>query len=245
MPYGTWTETGAATAVFLFSALSNWNLPAWTLSVEFLFYLVFPVLSCFADRLGRGMTLALLALCALVVVGTASSNVSSNVGAPQLWMRYVPLPLLRLPEFLIGILLGQLATRREGEKRPSLMPWLLTIAIVAALAASQDPHVASAVTLLSAALVYNLATSAPGRIYALLSWRPLVLLGVSSYSLYLLHGPVHDVLKLLGGNSKVVLALQYPLSISVALLVFRFYEEPAREALRAYWRMRRSAIARI
>ena len=222
----------------------NWNLPAWTLSAELFFYLLFPFFSRLAERVGLAAKLVVLAICGLFVLITASPYVTTNVQVPQQWMAYVPVPLLRLPEFVMGVMIGQLAAQRGTKKGSPVWPGVLIIAIIVTLATTRDPHVAAVVTLLSAALIYALATSPPTRLYSVLSWRPLVLLGASSYSLYLLHAPLHALLGLIAGPTKLVFVLQYPLLIGVALLVFRFYEEPAREALRAHWRMQRSAIAR-
>ncbi len=117
--------------------------------------------------------------------------------------------------------------------------------MIIALASSTDPHVAALVTLLSAALIFTLATSANGKPFDVLSWRLLALLGAASYSLYLLSSPMHHLLEWFFPSQKLMLLLQYSLIIVAALVVFRFYEEPVREALRTHWKMRRSAIARI
>ena len=53
-----------------------------------------------------------------------------------------------------------------------------------------------------------------------LDWRPLALIGVASYSLYLWHLPIVEAL------APHALALSVPVSLAVALLSYRLVETP-------------------
>lgn len=222
-------------------ALDNWNLPAWTLSIELFFYLIFPMISRCVINLSKASILLVLALCALFVLLSASPSVTSNLTISQAWMTYVPIPLLRLPEFIIGVAFGELATRGEPTSKASRWSPILIVATVLTLALFPGPYAAGVVALLSSGLIYSLVRGSHGHLYAALSWRPLVMLGASSYSLYLLHAPLHHILELAGGQNWMMV-LQYPLLIGIALFVFRYFEEPARKLIRFHPKRRHSTV---
>ena len=85
-----------------------------------------------------------------------------------------------------------------------------------------------------AALVLGL--SGPHPISALFSWRPLLLIGESSYCLYLLHFNVFQLLHTNHVPERLHLAalepwLSYAILILLALAVFHFVEVPARRVI--------------
>ena len=85
-----------------------------------------------------------------------------------------------------------------------------------------------------AALVLGL--SGPHPISALFTWRPLLLIGESSYCLYLLHFNVFQLLHTYHVPERLHLAaldpwLSYAILILLALAVFHFVEVPARRAI--------------
>lgn len=111
-----WTITGQID-------FDNWNMPAWTLSVELLFYLLFPLLNRLVSRLPKVVIFLLITCSGTFILVTASSFVVSNLTVPQSWMAYIPVPILRLPEFVIGVCLGELASRGGRSGRVSTV-WL-------------------------------------------------------------------------------------------------------------------------
>jgi peptidoglycan/LPS O-acetylase OafA/YrhL len=85
-----------------------------------------------------------------------------------------------------------------------------------------------------AALVLGL--SGPHPISALFSWRPLLLIGESSYCLYLLHFNVFQLLHIYHVPERLHLLrldpwLSYGILILLALAAFHFVETPARKAI--------------
>ncbi len=85
-----------------------------------------------------------------------------------------------------------------------------------------------------AALVIGL--SGPHPISAIFSWRPLLLIGESSYCLYLLHFNVFQLLHIYRVPERLHLAaldpwLSYVILILLALAVFHFVEIPARKVI--------------
>lgn len=223
---------------------SNWNMPSWTLSVEFFFYLCFPALSALAQRTDR---IALWATIIAIIVFdaiTTSSSLSDVRGAPFAWMRYVPLPALRLPEFVLGICAAELHVRQADWSFP-FPSWLPAIILGGALCLSAASGLAVLATAMSAILIAAVASDRDSRFVRFLAAAPLVLLGGASYSLYLLHQPVHFAVAALVGHSKLLLAIQYPVLIGVSLLVFTFYEETMRERIRSWFGRRPSVISEI
>lgn len=120
-------------ATNLGDAPTSWHFitgPAWSISVEFTFYLVFPFLALFARRQGAAYLVKLIGLLLLIKIGAyfAADNAKH--------MLYSTL-VGRFDQFLIGMLAG-LAYERHGEK---FLKWgrallaAAAIAIVLAIAA--------------------------------------------------------------------------------------------------------------
>ncbi|HWU72922.1 MAG TPA: acyltransferase [Sphingomonas sp.] len=224
--------------------LGLWNGPSWTISVEAFFYLCFPLLTARATKFStRSICLALLVLAALDFA-TGSSSFFSLHPAYFDWLRWVPTPIVRLPEFAIGVFVGELHFRRGGQPFP-IPSWVLIATILLMFCISHQPWVASAVTVLAALLIFSIAGDRGSLVARFLGQRWLVLLGAASYSLYLIHQPVHFYMVWLLGESKWLVPLQYLTAVGGSVLVFLYIEEPVREWIRSRVRMRPSAIEEV
>lgn len=215
--------------------LDNWNFPAWTLSVELLFYLVFPWFSRMATRfgvaalVGTGVVLASI----MLILQTPAASIGPTV--PMRWMFWTPLPVLRLPEFVFGIALGELSNRRTTGVS-GLLVGTTAVVIPVILCLSTSPFVAPIVAILAGVLIFQTAHARRSAFTRALAWPPLVLLGGASYSIYLLATPVRMTFGWLRLTSFVAL-LAFPLVlVGVGILVFRLVEEPCRERLRSWGR---------
>jgi peptidoglycan/LPS O-acetylase OafA/YrhL len=217
---------------------NDWNMPTWTLSVEFFFYICFPLLSRMAEKLGSRSLLGLIAALLAFAAITGSSALIDNQFALFAWMKWTPVPLLRLPEFLIGVFVAELHLRGHRARIPA---WPIALLLVVGLAAATSPRIAAFATTMSALLIMTIAGDQQSRFARVLSVRWLVLLGAASYALYLMHQPVHFAVLALLGSSKAMVALQYPILIAGSVAVFLFYEEPAREWIRKRAAMKPSA----
>lgn len=224
-----------------------WNCPAWSLSVETWFYLLFPVGMALGGRWlmasrARGALLLASALGAALVIFPALEDASAGWILPM----YSLSPLSRWPEFLAGVgLAGMTLAWRPARAAPA---WALTGMGVLWVASAVAQRAA-----LERAGGHLLPLALPGFVLVLLgAWGlrahgagllgapALVRLGDASYALYLLHAPLHSYL-LAAANRTVgrgfdtswaLFAVYLPLAIGLSLLVYQWVEVPARAALR-------------
>ncbi len=157
----------------------------WSIAIEAQLYVLFPLLVLATARFGRIWVFG--ACCA------ASALVFSYIPvAPKLYPWFLPL-------FMLGMVSAHLAYRPN--LKAGTIPWLACLVGISALggtigaAARNAPvHVQdSLVGVAVAALCYALTTTSQGRLVGVLSWRPLVALGGFSYSLYLMHHPIQQI----------------------------------------------------
>ena len=163
-----------------------WNYPAWSISIEFLAYFLFPLaLPLIALAEGRKRLIfagmALSSLCLFAYLGNGDFNQWNG-----------PITLLRcLPEFIVGALLY------AGFRESSWPDWLRRDDAVAAMLCGTFLllHFGAADLIIVAAfpLVILAAVMNGGRVAPILNSAPLVWLGDISYSLYLAHGFVQFV----------------------------------------------------
>jgi peptidoglycan/LPS O-acetylase OafA/YrhL len=235
-----------------------WNYPAWTLSTEAFFYLCFPFLvpwiSRRSDRALFWLTAALLAVC--VIGHTPVMGLGDWKNHAVLLEKVIPLPVLRLPEFLLGVAMGlrflrdqsaQDQTARGQTSRP-LRVYPAVFATLAALSLSLGDWV-SVVILPFAVLVYELARGGSW-LAKFLSTRVMFLLGGASYAIYLLRLPVTTWARMAmsGLPARFVRfgELLVPLILILfCILVFRYWEEPARKALRRWFAKDKARLARL
>lgn len=283
-PRPSWTLTGvhpviAAVVSFLMvqawtPCAMTWNAPAWSLSVEAFFYLLFPLIALGVIRLGRRSLLAAIAVCWALIVATALAYNVFSLDASALhvawwhrfwtWTLYAN-PVARLPEFVIGVALGRLFLTR-GDARPwtgLLAPRRLSVLAAVGVAALWcvgplglifynqiliDP--------LYALLIYSIAFG-EGPVAVLFAVPAAVLLGEGSYALYILHWPlmgwVRQVLPPVRvgvpgyvAPSTVYFLIYLCVVIAAALASYRFLERPARRAINgAFSRGRDGALDRV
>lgn len=159
------------------ASIQYWNGPGWTLSVEALFYVSFPLAIALAastsdKRLGGA---ACLLASAIVIAQTPAYGFERSAPAGLGW---VPLPLLRLPEFLLGVSLGVLCTRGRLQilGRAPVLP-AITLAAFGCLALVPNTTVPGPFGVLMGLLIASVFWSAESRIRRLLSTQLAVLLG--------------------------------------------------------------------
>jgi peptidoglycan/LPS O-acetylase OafA/YrhL len=210
--------------------MENWNLPAWTLSVEFFFYLLFPRLSGMLTRTPSRLTFGLIGTMWVASAVAALYLVPGDNGALPARI-LLPLPILHLPEFILGVAVGELEAR--GHALPKWSgPWIVGAIVAVILFCASQQIAAGLLTCLFTLLIWDLSSQRATTLYRLLSMRWLVLLGGASYAIYLLHQAVHAALGSVLNGNKLGLLLQYPLTLAFGIAVFLLYEEPMRRWIR-------------
>ena len=213
----------------------SWG-PSWSISIEAMCYLLLPYLLVKLSRTATprlaGVALLFfvieLAFCALM----SASGLNPKVVQALTYFN----PLARVPEFLIGAVVGMLYLRRPSIfglwSRQTLifaaLIWIFCAAIVVS-----ELDVAWYTILFIPGFVLLVAGLAwgPTGMSAILGSRPLMLMGDASYSVYLLH-----CLPLL-----ILVRVQAPFAVSVAMIIltlaasvlsWRYVEVPSRHWLR-------------
>lgn len=201
-------------------------LHSWSLSVEEQFYFIFPFLMIFLFKYFRQYLLTVCLLGVIVFVFISEYG-TSRVGSYFLL-------LYRTHELLIGSLVFFLAKERRFRSA-----WLASLAgmlgislIVSALFFMRRdmplPGLLSLVPCLGAALVIYSGTWST-RTHAMLSWRPLVVIGLMSYSLYLWHWPIFSFLNYRKIDlSWPVISAAITLTVILSFMTWRFVEQPIR-----------------
>lgn len=232
-----------------------WNTPGWSLSVEALFYALFPFLGVWLTRrksrslasLAGGLWLATIGV---AVVFTAAHPSLWTHGGPEsplrslMFLKYFP--LMHVSEFVIGIACGLLYLRYGDRasalrRRSAVVSIGVTLLVMAALSSPyQLPYPLLHSGLLAplfGILIVSLASDS-GPLAAVLRTRPMVFLGEASYALYLLHEPLSDILYKrrwsplgdIAAGPRFLIYLAIVIAASCAVLVW--YEQPARRWLR-------------
>ena len=211
-------------------------LHTWSLAVEEQFYVVFPLLLMAAWRLGRGVLLSLIGAIAVVSLFLSVDEVRNFPSAA-----FYLLPS-RAWQLLVGALASFVADRwQAADVRQSAVRlaheavgWGGMAMIVLALFLFDErtpfPGLNAALPTLGTALVL-LGASDRTSVGRMLAWRPLVGLGLISYSAYLWHQPLfaftkHALLAELPTGLAIVLCAA---TIVLACLSWRYIEQPFRD----------------
>jgi peptidoglycan/LPS O-acetylase OafA/YrhL len=210
----------------------------WSLGVEEQFYLIWPVLLAVGGHALRSRrSLAI----AMAVLTAASFSACVYLTAASQPLAFFLLPT-RAWELGFGGLAAMLLSRRPtplGERSAAVAGWLGFVGILLAVVLFDDatvfpgawaalPVVATALVIVGGATPNRLG---PGR---MLSLRGMVFVGAISYSLYLVHWPALMVPQLAaapGDSLPLWVSIGIvALCIPAAWLLFRYVENPVREA---------------
>lgn len=213
-----------------------WVMQAWTISVEFFFYLIFPFLLNLVNRMSKHFLPPAIALTGFVIVfwGTSVIHpglVENNIPSDWAW----PLPILRVPEFILGILLCRWVREYPVSSKTfsnAIMTSLTLFFTLGVLEMGSSSRGIALTTILFGLLITQLS-SGHNLVTSFFSNRVLVLLGGASYSIYILQGPIREWLRLLI-PAPFDSFLNPLLVIGLSILVFLYFEEPAREQIKAF-----------
>ena len=238
-----------------------WNTVSWTLSCEVVLYLLFPFLMRLRWPAGAGKLLAMLL--GLWLLGLVPHTIylltnpdhltqPANRYSGGYWLnflKYTPLPYLCT--FLAGLTLGRLHEAVALSSRARAAVGLAGFAAVGFVTyhwTQRLPYVlvhGGLLTPLFAAIIMGLA--GPSALARVFSWKPLVVIGASTYCLYLLHFNVFVLLHLHHVPERLHVArfdpwISYVFIVLLALAVRRWVEHPCQLAIGGWWRRRRASV---
>lgn len=196
-------ETGGSTLDYLLRA----NIPAWSLLAEVIFYLIFPTLLrkylALSDKgLWKGLAWSLGGYFAL-----QSAFMVAYFTVPGWWGNFLEGtshfgPPVFIPIFSAGMLLGLIYHRGLAPKwvtKWSTAVYGLLALVVLGSALYRSPVLPVAFISAIIAPIFCLAilagTGDTGVVNKLMCTKPLQILGVASYSIYITHWPVRDMLQ--------------------------------------------------
>jgi peptidoglycan/LPS O-acetylase OafA/YrhL len=250
--------------VIVFSYTTNWAMlygfgelsphltHLWSLAIEEQFYAVWPLflLGGLRARLTRN---GLAALCLALALGAAMWRLALYESG-EVWLAIYIRTDARADALLIGAALAlfriDFVLERIPERARSVLGWLAFIAfVVIACRVHGDSAVLyrggyTIVALLTGMLIV-VELSGPWSLHRMLSSRPLVIAGRLSYSLYLWHFLVFQVVDRHVAESSIFarLAMGWIVTFGVAAASYRLVEQPALRVKARIGRARRAPTA--
>ena len=242
LQFFNWTELSRGTSYAdLFTASADQLSPVkhyWSLAIEEQFYLLWPVvLLLLARRARRAGVSVLWPVGALTAVFVIAAPVIGRVFGADAAYWATP---ARFGEILVGATLACVMRSPWASGRAPSAPvgtalaaGCLAVIVTSAVVLPSDGGPAfdgwlGIFALASAGLIVGL--QAPGPLRRVLSWRPLVLLGLVSYGAYLFHWPVFVVLSSRGWSlsSSPSFAVAVAITLALAAVSYRLVEHPIR-----------------
>lgn len=225
----------------------TWNVPSWSISAEWFVYLFFPAMAVGLHRyhwtLARHLLagLALAALLHLIYVWAGVASLGDNI--PRLAL------IRTMLEFLGGVLLGSLYVNHDAFLRKyrtaAFCGFVGCCAIYAGFDTPDHLVVPAAFAMLIAFLCVDTSW-----ISAALASKTLVYLGEISYSTYMVHYFVYDLLKAgfvssTGGVKPAYVWLSFAAVLLLSVVLHHLIDMPAQRYFRSLRRDREeSARAR-
>jgi peptidoglycan/LPS O-acetylase OafA/YrhL len=264
--FSNWWQIHTASSYFVATGAVSPLTHTWSLAIEEQFYLVWPVVVLGVLKLCRTFRRAVRALLALAAVGAAASVTEMaalyRMGASttRLYFGTDTHAQCVLVGAALACGLGLLAHRQgvdslvprfssAGARRALTVLGLVGsvgLAVVSTTLNGSSPLTYEggfALCALAAAAVITVATcQVDGAVARLLSVRPLVLLGVVSYGVYLWHFPI-DVFVTparMGISGLPLMGVQFALTVAMATASYVFVERPILSG--TFWRSLRSAV---
>lgn len=216
------------------------NFPGWSISVEFLFYLIFPVLyNYFYSKKNKSIWIAAIVLWVVTQVFSHLFVASPSYKGPHTesheFLYYFP--LMHVSEFLVGNLAGLFFINNFKQRNYDIPVILIFAAIMIALIFVPLFYHNGLMAVLFIPLIILLSRN-NGFVTKLFSLKPLEYLGEASYAVYITHIPVLYILRELLKWEKYKLDINTIFWIYLLILVlmsilfYQFIEKPLRDYLK-------------
>ena len=208
-------------------------LHTWSLAVEEQFYIFFPLFLVFVRRFFPGKFKAAILFLACASLGL------STVGAYKFATATFYLPMTRAWELLLGTILSlkvfPAITSRYWRNSASAIGLFMIIAAAFAYDVSTPfPGIAALMPCIGAAFIIAAGQHGSSLVGRLLSSKPLVFIGLISYSFYIWHWPIIvfqklSMIQVPDASGRNVKAVVFILSVIAATLSWRYVETPFRK----------------
>ena len=211
-----------------------WNGPAWSIACEAFFYCLFPMILTLLRRRSTRVILAIIGTAWLAQLGWVALLWKLEEGEPRLYWVIIRSPVTHLPEFILGVGAGLWFLRHGSLLTPNWRNALIASSLAGVVTFSLWRPVTPNhlfITPFFCVLIVALAAR-PKRAESVLGWRPIVLLGEASFSLYMIHVPLLRIYQVAGLESAAWGATTVGLTVILSVFVFRAYETPMRLAIR-------------
>jgi peptidoglycan/LPS O-acetylase OafA/YrhL len=226
------------------------NHAMWSIAVEWQIYFLFPLLVLLSRHLSALLVAALVCIGAFFAIEALPGELSSHLSYPVIYSIQLLIDYLGL--FAVGMLGATIAfaSHRVFAALRRYVPWTLlavgglTAVYILARHNGEELFIPPFPELDKMDLLVGASTTAlllaavrPGRtlVGAILGWKPLAKVGTFSYSLYLIHAPLLQLIYLRGiaplhlsrlFSLGMLVALGIPLIVGSAYLFFLVCERP-------------------
>jgi len=216
------------------------NFPGWSISVEFLFYLIFPWLYNYLYSKGNK---SIWIIAVLIWIGTQIfSNLYINSPAykgphteSHEFSHYFP--LWHINEFLIGNIAGLFFVKNRKEKNYDLAVVVFFIAIILSLIFIPLNFHNGLMAVFFVPVIYLISCN-NGIITKVFALKPLEFLGEISYAIYIIHIPVLYIVRSVLwdyfqiSENNTLFWIYMPVLMVVSAGFYQFIEKPMRDYLR-------------
>ena len=205
---------------------AGWNTPAWSLSCEMFFYLMFPPLVLMMKDWGWRRTIGAALLSCTLTKMMLAVGISDQLK-----------PIIHLSDFLMGIVVCRAFDLLSERGVAPTGKWFYSIGLVGSTAiigyAQFVPKSIPPNTLLrpmNALLLLGLGLGG-GWLARVLSTRPIVFLGQASYGMYILHVPI--LWWAVGWPKFAIQYLYVGFVVALSCIVYALFEDPVNRRIRA------------